>query len=123
MTQGLGEKGRLLMAAESGDLWFATRKGLALTKPMHLQLNPVAPSVLVQHFMVDDTEQPLTAGLLQLPSGHRSFTFDYAALSYTMPSRFTAAISSRASTGTGSMWERGGRRTTRACPDAVTVSA
>ncbi len=70
---------------EDGDLWFATRKGLGLTEPSHLPLNAVPPPVVVQRFTVDDVEQPLTAAPLRIASGHRSFTFDYAALSYTMP--------------------------------------
>ena len=71
----------------AGDLWFATRKGLAVARPSYLPVNPVPPPVLMQRFTVDDVEQPLTASPLRIGSGHRSFTFDYAALSYTMPSR------------------------------------
>lgn len=83
----IGEGAPSMWQADTGDLWFATRKGLAVAEPLHLPLNSVPPPVLVQRFTVDNIEQPLTTHPLQIPSGHRSFTFDYAALSYTMPSK------------------------------------
>ena len=76
-----------LWQAAGGALWVATRKGLASADASHLPVNSVPPPVVLQRFVVDDAEQPLTLDNLRIGSGHRSFSFDYAALSYTMPSR------------------------------------
>ncbi len=83
----VGEGSPAFWQTESGDLWIATRKGMAVTHPLTLPLNKVAPPVAVERFAVDDAPQMLGTEGLRIASGHRSFTFDYAALSYTMPSR------------------------------------
>ncbi len=76
-----------LWQAGSGDLWIATRKGLAVAHPLRLPINTVAPPVVIERFAVDGAPQSLANEDLRIASGHRSFTFDYAGLSYTMPSR------------------------------------
>ncbi len=76
-----------LWAATTGDLWFASRKGLARTEPLRLPVNRNPPPVLVERFAVDDVEQPPTVGAFKIGPGHHRFIFDYAALSYTVPSK------------------------------------
>lgn len=76
--------------AADGKLWFATRKGLALTDPLHLPINTVQPPVAIERFAVDDidqTDQRLTSAVIHIPAGYRSYSFDYAGLSYTSPSK------------------------------------
>ncbi len=85
--ESAGEGTPSMWQTASGDLWLATRKGLALAEPRDLPLNTAPPPVLVERFTVDTLEQPLTDGPLRISSGHHSFTFDYAALSYTEPSK------------------------------------
>lgn len=83
----LGEGSPLFWQTTSGMLLVCTRKGLAAADPAHLPVNIVPPPVVLQRFSVDDTEEPVHANERQIASGHRSFTFEYAGLSYTMPSR------------------------------------
>jgi signal transduction histidine kinase/ligand-binding sensor domain-containing protein len=69
-----------------GLLWFATRKGVAIADPAHLQQNEIPPPVVLQRFTVDDTNFPLSPDLAIGP-GHNRFAFEYAGLSFTAPSR------------------------------------
>jgi signal transduction histidine kinase/ligand-binding sensor domain-containing protein len=70
-----------------GLLWFATRKGVAVTDPNHLTENHTAPPVVMERFTVDDIELPLSAGGQSIPPGHNSFAFQYAGLSYLAPAK------------------------------------
>jgi signal transduction histidine kinase/ligand-binding sensor domain-containing protein len=70
-----------------GLLWFATRKGVAVTDPNHLTENHTAPPVVMERFTVDDIELPLSASGQSISSGHNSFAFQYAGLSYLAPSK------------------------------------
>jgi signal transduction histidine kinase/ligand-binding sensor domain-containing protein len=72
---------------QNGDLWFATRKGVAIVDPAHLHLNKVPPPVVMESFDVDGTAEPTNGERLKLSPGHASFTFTYAGLSYSAPSR------------------------------------
>jgi len=71
----------------NGELWFATRKGVAITGPGTLPLNPVPPPVLIERFLADTTEVPLDGTPQTIPSGHSRYTFDFAGLSYPVPSK------------------------------------
>ncbi len=71
--------------AQDGEFWFATRKGIAVTDPAHLAIDTTPPQVVMQGFSVDGMSEPLSDGTRIAP-GHRSYTFEYAGLSYTMPS-------------------------------------
>lgn len=73
--------------AKDGELWFTTRKGIAVTDPAHLAIDRTPPPIVVQGFSVDGVEEPLERDGTRIGPGHRSYTFDYAGLSYTMPSR------------------------------------
>jgi signal transduction histidine kinase/ligand-binding sensor domain-containing protein len=72
---------------QNGDLWFATRKGVAIVDPAHLHLNKVPPPVVMESFDVDGAAEPTNRQRLKLSPGHASFTFNYAGLSYSAPSR------------------------------------
>jgi signal transduction histidine kinase/ligand-binding sensor domain-containing protein len=67
-----------------GQLWFATRNGVAVTDPANLPQSSTAPPVVIEHFTIDDTELPSTK---PIPPGHNRFVFQYAGLSYAAPSR------------------------------------
>lgn len=73
----------------SGDLWFATPKGLVEVVPAHFPVNTVPPPVALERFAVDDVDQPLrgAAFLVRIPAGHVHFQFDYAGLSFTAPQK------------------------------------
>ncbi len=71
----------------SGDLWFATRKGVAIASPAALPVNPLPPPVVIERFLVDSDEEPIHTSSPSIPSGHARYTFDFAALSFVAPSK------------------------------------
>lgn len=70
-----------------GQLWFATRKGVAIADPDHLSENRTPPPVVIERFTVDDMEMPLQAAEQDVQPGHNSYAFQYAGLSYAAPTR------------------------------------
>ncbi|HEU5341186.1 sensor histidine kinase [Edaphobacter sp.] len=70
-----------------GQLWFATRKGVAIADPDHLAENRLPPPVAIERFTVDDAEVPLAPTEINIEPGHTRFAFDYAGLSFAHPSR------------------------------------
>ncbi len=70
--------------AADGQLWFATRNGVAIADPADLPQSSIAPPVVIEHFTVDDTELPSAK---PIPPGHNRFVFQYAGLTYSAPSR------------------------------------
>jgi signal transduction histidine kinase/ligand-binding sensor domain-containing protein len=70
-----------------GPLWFATRKGVAIIDPSHLAENHIAPPVVIERFMADDIEFPISLAGQNVPPGHNRFAFQYAGLSYLAPGK------------------------------------
>ncbi len=70
-----------------GHLWFATRRGVAVADAAHLPMNTVPPPMVVERFVVDGEVVPAGAEKVTLSPAHRQYTFDYAGLSYTVPSK------------------------------------
>jgi len=70
-----------------GLLWFATRRGVAVVDPAQLAENHIPPPVVIERFTVDDIELPLPATEQNISSGHHSFAFQYAGLSYVAPAK------------------------------------
>jgi len=75
------------LRAADGDLWFATRKGVAIVTPSEYRENHTPPSVVIERFMVDDVERKSTGAEITIPAGHIRYAFEYAGLSYVSPSR------------------------------------
>ena len=73
--------------ADNGELWFATPKGIAVVNPSDLPMNSTPPPVVIERFDVDESDVPLGNGDIEIGTGHNRFTFDYAALSYTLPAK------------------------------------
>jgi signal transduction histidine kinase/ligand-binding sensor domain-containing protein len=71
----------------NGELWFATRKGVAIVDPARLHMNAIPPPVVIESFDVDGVPQPNGGKLLKISPGHAGFTFNYAGLSYRSPAR------------------------------------
>jgi ligand-binding sensor domain-containing protein/signal transduction histidine kinase len=84
-TSSSGHPGAWRMV--NGDIWFATRKGVAIVTPTDLVENHTPPPVVVERFTVDDVELKVTATEISIPPGHGRYAFEYAALSYFSPSR------------------------------------
>ncbi|MBB5316965.1 sensor histidine kinase [Tunturibacter empetritectus] len=70
-----------------GLLLFATRKGVAVTDPVHLIENLIPPPVVIEQFTVDGVKIPLRAAKKNIAPGHTSFAFEYAGLSYVAPAK------------------------------------
>lgn len=71
----------------NGEVWFATRKGVAIANPANLPVNLVPPPVVIERFLADNDELPLASGAQSLPSVHTRYTFEFTGLSYTVPSK------------------------------------
>ena len=71
----------------NGQLWFATRRGVAIVDPAHLRATPLKFPVAIERFVVDDVEQPTFDSGLRISPGHASFNIQYVGLSYNAPSR------------------------------------
>ncbi len=76
----------LIAQTTQNELWFATRKGIAVAEPGQLANNAVPPPVALERFASDDVAQPLMEKI-QVAAKDQRYTFDYIGLSYTMPSR------------------------------------
>ena len=73
--------------AVDGQLWFATRKGVAIVDPTNVRENPIPPSVALERFTVDDAALKSRGAEITIPPGHVHYGFEYAGLSYASPSR------------------------------------
>jgi signal transduction histidine kinase len=71
--------------AGDGEMWFATRGGVAVADTLHWGSSAGAPPVVVERFLVDDVSEPLGAGAVEIPYGRDRFTLEYAGLSFTTP--------------------------------------
>jgi class 3 adenylate cyclase len=76
----------------SGEVWFPTQKGLAMTTPNRLNLNALAPTVLVEEILANDKIIDLRAsrndnGDIELPAGTDRVTLRYTALSLLFPDK------------------------------------
>lgn len=68
----------------NGELWFATRRGVATTDPQHLLPNRVVPGVAITHAHVDGVELP-AGNTAEISPGHRQYSFEYAGLNLNNP--------------------------------------
>ena len=84
-TSSSGHPGAWRMA--DGNLWFATRKGVAVINPSDLREDHPPRPVVVERFTVDDIEWQMTGAEIAIPPGHVRYAFEYAALSFVSPSR------------------------------------
>ncbi|WP_158941575.1 two-component regulator propeller domain-containing protein [Granulicella sp. S190] len=73
--------------AKDGLLWFATRRGVAITDPKHSVKNAVPPPVVIERFTTDGVDLPITRAEQNVTSGHINFVVEYAGLSYTAPAK------------------------------------
>ena len=69
-----------------GEIWSVTRRGVAVTNPRQMPLNALPPPVVVESFTVDDLTPKPGEDITRIPFGHTRFTFEYAALSFVVPS-------------------------------------
>jgi signal transduction histidine kinase/ligand-binding sensor domain-containing protein len=77
-----------------GLLWFPTIKGLAVVRPVGVNLNPFPPPVLIEEVTVDDRQVALprpdgalSGARLKIPPGKHRFEFRYTGLSLVAPEK------------------------------------
>jgi ligand-binding sensor domain-containing protein len=70
-----------------GVLWFATRKGIAITDPNHLVENHTPPPVVIERFTADNINLPISEAEQTISPSHKNFAFQYAGLSYVAPAK------------------------------------
>ncbi|HEY8310703.1 MAG TPA: two-component regulator propeller domain-containing protein, partial [Gemmatimonadaceae bacterium] len=75
-----GEGIPTLAEGADGQLWFATRRGIAVTDAQHLAVDPVRPGVVITQVHVDGSELDLDKAD-EVSPGHRQYSFQYAGLS------------------------------------------
>lgn len=68
----------------NGEIWFATRRGIAVTDPQHQVTNRVAPGVVITQVHVDGIELPADMSA-DIKPGHRQYSFEYAGVSLNNP--------------------------------------
>jgi signal transduction histidine kinase/streptogramin lyase len=83
----VADAGPSALRTSDGELWFATRKGVAIADPAYLPINRIVPPVVMEAFRADNDEVPLWSGVQSLRSAQRRYTFEYAGLSYTVPTK------------------------------------
>lgn len=79
-----GEGIRTEVEGPNGELWFATRRGVAMTNPEHLPADRVPPQIVLTQVQVDGTRLPPGA-VQEISPGHRQYSFEYAGLNLNNP--------------------------------------
>jgi signal transduction histidine kinase/ligand-binding sensor domain-containing protein len=65
-----------------GRLWFTTARGVVWVNPDELIAKSAPPPVLVEDFLVDRREMPLTGGDIIVPPGQHQYDFRFTALNF-----------------------------------------
>ena len=74
------------MVTTAGELWFTTRKGVAVVNPRTLSHNRTPPPIVIESFEVDGRAQA-SGHSVQVSAGQHRFQFNYAGLSLLAPAR------------------------------------
>ena len=77
----------MLWRMTDGEVWGATRRGVAIVNPEHLLQKVQAPGVVVERMLFGDRAVALGGAPIRLPYGGERLTVEYAGLSYTVPSK------------------------------------
>ncbi len=68
--------------ASDGEMWFPTRRGVAVADTANLPIDRLAPPIVIERFSVDDATVENGA---KIRYGPQRLTIDFAGLSYTAP--------------------------------------
>lgn len=77
----------MLWRMTNGEVWGATRRGVAIVDPEHLPRNLLPPGVVVERVLFGERSIDLSGEAIRLPYGNERLTIEYAGLSYTVPSK------------------------------------
>jgi ligand-binding sensor domain-containing protein/signal transduction histidine kinase len=72
--------------SHDGRLWFPTNKGAMVIDPENININHLAPPVIVEKFVVDANEIDMRR-VIELEPGREKFEFHYTALSFIAPQK------------------------------------
>lgn len=75
-----------LWQTSSGEVWIATRKGVAVIDPRKIAVESVVPPVRIEGLTVDGRKMA-TTGDVEVPAGARQLTIDYSAVTFVRPNR------------------------------------
>lgn len=75
-----------LAEGPAGELWAATRRGIAVTDPQHNIADAVPPGVVITQVHVDGRELPIDK-TAEIQPGHRQYSFEYAGVSLNNAAR------------------------------------
>lgn len=73
------------LLAPDGQLWFATRNGIAVADPAAPGSNRVPPPVAIEQVRVDGQARLLSGAPLKLEPGVKNLSFELSAMSFTAP--------------------------------------
>ncbi|MCD7933669.1 MAG: hypothetical protein LUH15_21315 [Tannerellaceae bacterium] len=118
----------------SGLLYLGTINGFNIINPRSIYVNRYVPPVIItnlQIFNQDATPQKYpsvlsgsiqTAEQIELSHRENVFSIEFAALSYTIPSKTSTGICWKVSTETGTTWETNGKQLIQTCRPEPTHS-
>ncbi len=69
--------------AGNGEMWFPTRRGVAVVDTTHMAPSSTSPPVVIERFLIDEVE---VEDGIEIPFGHQRLTFEFAGLSFAAPS-------------------------------------
>ncbi|WP_124846923.1 sensor histidine kinase [Acidipila sp. EB88] len=84
--EAVGAGSPTVAEGEDGELWFATRRGIAVTDPEHLRGVHVPPGIVLTQVFVDGASFAMDAPA-EIGPGHQQFSFEYAGLSLNNAAR------------------------------------
>lgn len=73
--------------SKSGRLFFPTQKGVAICDKKFYVTNKFPPPVVIESFFCDDKKIPINTNEVKVEAGTKRMTFNFAALSFTIPQR------------------------------------
>ena len=77
----------MLWRMTDGEVWGATRRGVAIVDPEELQRNATPPGVVIERLLFGDSAVAFASSPVRLPYGNARLTIEYAGLSYTVPAK------------------------------------
>ncbi len=80
-----GETSGGWLTRNGAEIWFPTRRGVAIMATHHLAFDTVPPPVVVEQVLVDDVALS-PQDEIKVPYGRQRLTVEYAGLSFTAPS-------------------------------------
>jgi streptogramin lyase len=72
--------------ASDGEIWFPTRHGVGVADSAHLPIDSIPPPAVIENAWIEGEAGGSFLSNASIPYGNRRFNFNYAGLSFTVPS-------------------------------------